>query len=116
MKNNNNIFKRIILHQTSTKIIYQDNLVTAFNDIYPQSPVHILIVPNHFIETCNNINHSHELTLGRMLLVCSKLAKQKNIDKNGYRIVINCNKHGCQEIFYLHIHLLGGRQGSKIYY
>ncbi|QJC29839.1 HIT domain-containing protein [Enterobacteriaceae endosymbiont of Plateumaris sericea] len=116
MKNNNDIFKKIILHKTSTKIIYQDNLVTAFNDIYPKSPVHILIIPNNFIETFNDINHTHELILGRMLLVASKIAKQKSIDKDGYRIVINCNKHGCQEIFYLHIHLLGGRQGSKEYY
>ncbi|QJC28952.1 HIT domain-containing protein [Enterobacteriaceae endosymbiont of Plateumaris rustica] len=113
---NNNIFEKIILHKTSTKILYQDNLVTAFHDLYPKSPVHILIIPNNFIATLNDINKTHELTLGRMLLVASKIAKKKCIDKNGYRIVINCNRHGCQEIFYLHIHLLGGRQGIKEYY
>ncbi|QJC28054.1 histidine triad nucleotide-binding protein [Enterobacteriaceae endosymbiont of Plateumaris braccata] len=116
MKNNNDIFKKIILHKTSTNIIYQDELVTAFHDIYPKSPIHILIVPNKFIATLNDINQTHELILGRMLLVSSKIAKKTNINKNGYRIVINCNKHGCQEIFYLHLHLLGGRQGIKEYY
>ncbi|QJC36805.1 HIT domain-containing protein [Enterobacteriaceae endosymbiont of Donacia vulgaris] len=114
MNNKKNIFQQILSKKIITDIIYQDDLVTAFNDINPQSPVHVLIIPNIFIKTLNDVNHNHELILGRMLLVASKIAKKKNINNSGYRIVINCNKHGHQTIFYLHIHLLGGREGIKI--
>lgn len=116
MNNKKNIFQQILSKKIITNIIYQDNLVTAFNDIKPQSPIHILILPNIFIKTLNNVNYKHELILGRMLLVASKIAKKKKIHKSGYRIVINCNVHGCQTIFYLHMHLLGGRQGVNIFF
>ncbi|QJC38028.1 HIT domain-containing protein [Enterobacteriaceae endosymbiont of Donacia marginata] len=116
MNNKKNIFQQIISKKIITNIVYQDNLVTAFNDIKPQSPIHILIIPNIFIKTLNNIKSEHQLLLGRMLLVASKIAKKKKIDKSGYRVVINCNHHGCQTIFYLHMHLLGGRQGINIFF
>ncbi|QJC31967.1 HIT domain-containing protein [Enterobacteriaceae endosymbiont of Donacia versicolorea] len=116
MKNKKNIFQKILSRKITTDIIYQDNLVTAFNDINPQSPIHILIIPNIFINTLNDIKKNDELILGRMLFVASKIAKKKNISEKGYRIVINCNKHGCQTIFYLHMHLLGGRQGIKNFF
>ncbi|QJC33584.1 HIT domain-containing protein [Enterobacteriaceae endosymbiont of Donacia provostii] len=117
LNNKKNIFKKILSNKINNNIIiYKDELVTAFNDIKPLSPIHILIIPNTFISTLNDINKNHELILGRMLLVASKLAKKKYIDKNGYRIVINCNNHGCQTVFYLHMHLLGGRQGTKIFF
>ncbi|QJC34405.1 HIT domain-containing protein [Enterobacteriaceae endosymbiont of Donacia crassipes] len=116
MNNKENIFQKILSKKINVNIIYQDKLVTAFDDIKPQSPIHILIIPNTFISTLNNINKNHELLLGRMVLVASKLAKKKYINNSGYRIVINCNDHGCQTIFYLHMHLLGGRQGTKNFF
>ncbi|QJC35580.1 histidine triad nucleotide-binding protein [Enterobacteriaceae endosymbiont of Donacia sparganii] len=116
MNNKKNIFQQILSKKIITKIIYEDNLVTAFNDIKPQSPIHVLIIPNNFISTLNDINKNHELILGRMLLVASKIAKKMLIDKDGYRVVINCNKNGGQTIFYLHMHLLGGRQGIKFFF
>ncbi|QJC37213.1 HIT domain-containing protein [Enterobacteriaceae endosymbiont of Donacia thalassina] len=116
MNSKENIFQKILSKKVITDIIYQDNLVTAFNDINPQSPVHILIIPNILIKTLNDINNNHEFILGRMLLVASKIAKKKHINKLGYRIVINCNVHGCQTIFHLHMHLLGGRQGIKNFF
>ncbi|QJC32777.1 histidine triad nucleotide-binding protein [Enterobacteriaceae endosymbiont of Donacia semicuprea] len=116
MNNKKNIFQKILSRKIITNIIYQDNLVTAFNDIKPESPVHILIIPNNFIATLNDIKKNDELILGRMLFIASKIAKKKNIDKKGYRIVINCNEHGCQTIFYLHMHLLGGRQGINKFF
>ncbi|QJC31544.1 HIT domain-containing protein [Enterobacteriaceae endosymbiont of Donacia tomentosa] len=116
MNNKQNIFQQIVSKKINTKILYEDELVTVFNDIKPKSPIHVLIIPNITIYTLNEVNKSHELILGRMLLVASKIAKKKNIDKDGYRVVINCNKNGCQEIFYLHMHLLGGRKGTKNFF
>ncbi|QJC35176.1 HIT domain-containing protein [Enterobacteriaceae endosymbiont of Donacia proxima] len=116
MNDKKNIFQKILSKKINANIIYQDKLVTAFDDIHPQSPIHILIIPNTFISTLNDINKNHELLLGRMILVSSKLAKKKCISNNGYRIIINCNTHGCQTIFYLHMHLLGGRQGTKNFF
>ncbi|MCR3755113.1 MAG: purine nucleoside phosphoramidase [Candidatus Westeberhardia cardiocondylae] len=106
---NNNIFKKIINHEISSNIIYQDNLITAFYDINPKAPVHILLVPNIEISTMNEINNKHKNILTRLMTVAVKIAIKKKINKSGYRLVINCNKHGCQDVYHLHIHLLGGK-------
>ncbi len=103
-----NIFREIILGNIKSKIIYKDKDITAFNDINPKALVHIIIVPNIYIKNMNQVNKEHIFILGKMLVVASKIAKKKNIYKDGYRIVINCNKYAGQEIFYLHMHLLGG--------
>ncbi len=111
---NKNIFSKIVNNEIKSKIIYKDKYVTAFNDINPKCPVHIIIVPNIYIKNLNYINKSNILLLGKMLFIASKLAKKNNISKNGYRIVINCNKHSGQEIDYLHLHILGGCYLGKI--
>ncbi len=103
-----NIFKNIIDGKLKTKIIYKDKDVTVFNDLNPRALVHIIIIPNIYIKNMNWINKNHIFILGKMLFIASKIAKKKKIHKNGYRIVINCNKYAGQEIFYLHMHLLGG--------
>ncbi len=102
------VFSKIIDGKIKSDIVYKDKYVTAFNDIKPKSPVHILIIPNVFIKNMNHVNDDHLFILGKLLLVASKIAYIKKINKFGYRIVINCNKHGGQEINYLHLHLLGG--------
>ncbi len=112
--NKKNIFQEIILGNIKSKIIYQDKDITAFNDINPKALVHIIIVPNIYIKNMNKINKKHIFILGKMLLVSSKIAKKKKISKNGYRIVINCNKYAGQEVFYLHMHLLGGNYLGNI--
>ncbi len=104
-----NIFKEILKDKIKVDIVYKDNYVTAFNDINPKAPIHIILIPNIYIKNMNYINDSQLFILGKMLLVASKIAKYKNIDKNGYRLVINCNKDSGQEIDYLHIHILGGK-------
>ncbi len=106
--NKNNIFTKIINHEYKTKIVYQDKDITVFNDINPKAPVHIILVPNTYIKSMNRISNKHILILGKLLYVASRIAKKKNIHKDGYRIIINCNKYGGQKIDYLHIHLLGG--------
>ncbi|CAG9001179.1 MAG: Purine nucleoside phosphoramidase [Candidatus Celerinatantimonas neptuna] len=104
------IFSKIIRQELDTELLYQDDLVTAFRDISPQAPVHILIVPNKLIPTVNDVQSEDELTIGRMVTVARQLAKQENIAEDGYRLVINCNEFGGQEVFHLHMHLLGGKR------
>lgn len=103
------IFSKIIEGEIDADIVYQDEDVTAFRDINPQAPTHILIVPNKEIPTVNDLTEEDVEVTGRMLLLASQLAKEEGIDEDGYRLLINCNEHGGQEVFHLHMHLIGGR-------
>ena len=103
------IFSKIIRKEIPSDVVYQDELVTAFRDISPQTPTHILIIPNVLIPTVNDVKSEHEPALGRMLTVAAKLAKEEGIAEDGYRLIINCNKHGGQEVYHLHMHLVGGK-------
>lgn len=108
------IFSKIIRREIPSDIIYQDDSVTAFRDISPQAPVHILIIPNKIIPTVNDIGEDDEKVLGHLFTVAAKLAKQEGIDESGYRLIMNCNKDGGQEVYHLHMHLLGGKQLGKL--
>ena len=103
------IFARIIAGEIPADIVYSDDWITAFRDIEPLAPVHILIVPNKTIATVNDIDDADAELIGRMLLVARDIAKREGIAASGYRLVINCNEDGGQEVFHLHIHLIGGR-------
>lgn len=103
------IFSKIIRREIPSDIVYQDDLVTAFRDISPQAPSHILIVPNQLIPTINDVRPEHEAALGRMLTVAAKIAREEGIADDGYRLIINCNRHGGQEVYHIHMHLLGGK-------
>lgn len=103
------IFSKIIRREIPTDILYQDELVTAFRDISPRAPTHILIVPNVLIPTVNDVEAEHEAALGRLFTVARKLAKDAGIAENGYRLIMNCNQHGGQEVFHIHMHLVGGK-------
>lgn len=104
------IFTKIINKEIPANIVYQDELVTAFRDIAPQAPTHILIIPNKFIPTVNHVTTEDELALGRLFTVAAKLAKEEGIAEDGYRLIMNCNKNGGQEVFHIHMHLLGGQK------
>lgn len=104
-----NIFAQIINGETPADIVYQDDQVTAFRDISPKAPVHILIVPNKVIPTVNDLDDTDAALAGHMMLVARDLAKQEGIAEDGYRLLINCNQHGGQEVYHLHLHLMGGR-------
>jgi len=108
------IFSKIIRQEIPTPLLYQDDLVTAFRDISPQANSHILIIPNKLIPTINDVDDEDELTLGRMVTVAKKLAKEEGIDKNGYRLIMNCNQHGGQEVYHIHMHLVGGQALGKM--
>lgn len=103
------IFSKIIRREIPSDVVYQDELVTAFRDISPQAPTHILIVPNHLIPTTNDAQAQDELALGRMITAAAKIAAAEGIAEDGYRLVMNCNRHAGQEVFHIHMHLLGGR-------
>lgn len=103
------IFSKIIRREIPADILYQDELVTAFRDISPQAPTHILVVPNILIPTANDMLADHEVTLGRMMVVAAKIAKEEGIAEDGYRLIMNCNQHGGQEVYHIHLHLVGGR-------
>ena len=103
------IFSKIIRQEIPTPLLYQDELVTAFRDVAPRVDSHILIVPNKHIATINDVTSEDELTLGRMITVAKKLAKEEGIDEKGYRLIINCNNDGGQEVYHIHMHLLGGQ-------
>lgn len=102
------IFSKIIRREIPADILYQDDLVTAFRDISPKAPTHILIIPNHLIATTNDVKASDEPALGRMITVAAKLAEEAGIAAEGYRLIMNCNRHGGQEVYHIHMHLVGG--------
>ncbi|MCB0215359.1 MAG: HIT domain-containing protein [Chloroflexi bacterium] len=103
------LFAKIVRREIPADIVYQDELVTAFRDIHPAAPVHLLIVPNHVIATANDVGAAEEAVLGRMHRVAAELATREGIADSGYRLIVNCNAHGGQEVYHLHMHLLGGR-------
>jgi histidine triad (HIT) family protein len=103
------LFERVISGELPADIVYRDARVTAFRDIHPRAPVHILIVPNKVIATANDIADADEALIGHMVTVARDLARSTGIAEDGYRLIINCNAHGGQEVYHLHLHLLGGR-------
>jgi len=102
------LFEKIISGEVSADIVFQDSRVTAFRDIAPRAPTHILIVPNKIIATANDIADADEALIGHLFTVARDLAQKEGIANNGYRLIINCNKHGGQEVYHLHLHLVGG--------
>jgi histidine triad (HIT) family protein len=103
------IFAKIIRGEIPSDRVYQDDLVTAFRDINPLAPVHILIVPNKLIPSLNDLTEEDSALAGHMMLVAKQLAEREGIARDGYRLIVNCNAHGGQEVFHLHLHLIGGR-------
>ena len=89
-------------------VVYEDESILAFKDINPQAPVHILVIPKDHIATLNELTDTQ--LAGKLLQTAVELAKKEGLSEAGYRTVFNCNKQGGQEVYHLHLHLLGGRQ------
>ena len=104
------LFCRIISKEIKSDIVLEDEDVLAFRDINPQAPIHFLIVPKKHISTINDLQPEDEALAAKIILTAKSLAKQENIDANGYRLVFNCNNDGGQEVYHIHLHLLGGRR------
>ena len=106
----NCIFCKIIAGDIPSKKIHEDDFCVAFNDISPQAPTHILIIPREHFASLDEVETQHKEVLGHLLLTAAELARTNGFAKKGYRIVINTNDDGGQTVFHLHVHLLGGRQ------
>lgn len=103
------VFSKIVRGEIPADIVYRDDLVTAFRDISPLTPTHVLIVPNETIPTLADVSADDEAVLGRLLRVAADIAENEGIATDGYRVMINCRDHGGQEVYHLHLHLMGGR-------
>ena len=104
------IFNKIINREIPADIVYEDDEILAFRDINPQAPTHVLVIPKVDIATVNDIQPEQAVLIGKLVLAAQQIAKQEGIAEDGYRLAINCNQHGCQEVFHLHLHLIGGKQ------
>lgn len=104
------LFCKIVKGDIPSKRVFENENLLAFRDINPQAPTHILIIPKVHIPTLNNLEASHQNLAGEILLTAVNLAKQENIATSGYRTVFNCNSDGGQDVYHIHLHLLGGRQ------
>jgi histidine triad (HIT) family protein len=106
---NDCLFCKIAAGTIPSKIVYEDDSTTAFEDVNPQAPVHVLVVPKRHAASLAELNDADATLLGHLMLIGAKVAKQKGIADSGYRLVLNTGKHGGQSVFHLHVHVLGGR-------
>ena len=103
------IFGKIVRGEIDADVVYRDDLVTAFRDVNPQAPSHVLIVPNEPVQSVAEVGGAHEAALGRMFTAARKIAEDEGIAEGGFRLIVNTRSHAGQEVHYLHMHLLGGR-------
>lgn len=106
----NGIFAKIIRKEIPANIVFESDNVLAFEDINPKAPVHILIVPKLPVATVNDFETDHAAIIGELVLAARQIAKDKGIDEKGYRLVFNTLDDGGQEIYHVHLHLMGGRR------
>lgn len=103
------LFTKIINREIPSKIVFENEQVLAFQDITPQAPHHILIIPKIEIPTLNDLTPENIHYVGEMFLAAKEIAKELKVDERGYRVVMNCNRDAGQTVFHLHLHLLAGR-------
>ena len=103
------LFCKIARGEIPAKIVYQDEKLTAFRDVAPQAPVHILIIPVQHFSTIKELTPQDRTLVGDMVLLANRLAKEEGLSDNGYRLVVNCGPQGGQTAYHVHMHLLGGR-------
>ena len=106
------IFSKIINKEIPAEIVYEDDELLAFNDINPQAPFHILIIPRKHIYTINNIENQDKILIGELFFAAKEIAKENKISESGYRLIFNCNENGGQTVFHIHLHMLGKRKMS----
>ena len=104
------IFTKIINKEIPADILFENENVLAFRDINPQAPIHFLVIPKKEISTLNDLEETDKDIVGELFMVAKNLAKKEGIADSGYRTVFNCNKHGAQTVYHIHLHVLGGRQ------
>ncbi len=107
---NSCIFCRIVAREIPSDIVYQDDRITAFRDINPQAPVHIVVVPNQHISSLTEMEQSQEGVVGHMTYAATVLADREGISRSGFRLVMNAGPDAGQSVDHIHMHLLGGRK------
>jgi histidine triad (HIT) family protein len=109
------IFCTIAKGKAPARVVLERPELLAFEDLHPQAPVHVLLVPREHVATLNDLREDHALLVGKLVLAAAQVAQEKGIARDGYRLLANCNAHGGQAIYHLHFHLLGGRPlGPKL--
>lgn len=103
------LFCKIVNREIPASIVYEDDAVLAFNDINPQAPTHVLIVPKPHVATLNDLQPDHDAMVGTLVRTAAAIAKERGLDAPGYRTVFNTNRDAGQTVFHIHLHLLGGR-------
>ena len=103
------LFCRIAANELPHRRVFEDDAIVAFEDIQPQAPVHLLVVPRRHIPTLNDVTSGDDALLGRLHRVAAELATARGVAAQGYRVVVNCNAGAGQSVFHLHLHVLGGR-------
>ena len=111
-ENNDCLFCKIVEKKIPADIVYESENIIAFKDIEPKAPIHCLIIPKKHISTINDIDGSNSNIIGLMYEAAAQLARTLNVDKDGYRVVMNCNSNGGQTVYHIHLHFLAGRQLS----
>ena len=106
------IFCKIASGTAAARILHQDAEITAFHDIHPLAPVHVLVIPNRHIDSANDLTTKDQALLGKMILTASRLAGELGVAQSGYRLFINTGRDGGQTVQHLHLHLVGGRKIS----
>jgi histidine triad (HIT) family protein len=106
------LFCKIINRDIPGSIVYEDDRVLAFNDINPQAPTHVLIVPKRHIESLNGLQTGDDQIVGELVRRAAAIAKERGISAGGYRTVFNTNRDAGQTVFHIHLHLIGGRSMS----
>lgn len=109
-KNMSTIFTKIINKEIPADILFEDDDILAFRDINPQAPIHFLVIPKKEIRTLNDIEENDKDLIGKLFIIAKELAKSEGISEEGYRTIFNCNEHGAQTVYHIHLHVLGGRQ------
>jgi histidine triad (HIT) family protein len=104
------IFCKIVAGQAPSEMLYQDEQVTAFRDIHPVAPTHVLIIPNQHVASVNDLTVEDEQVIGHLFSVARMLAEQEGIHQSGYRLIVNTGPHAGQLVFHLHLHLIGGQR------
>jgi len=107
---NDCLFCKIVKREVPASIVYEDDRVLAFNDINPQAPTHILVIPKQHVATLNDLSPDHDAMIGELVRRAAAIAKDRGLSAGGFRTVFNTNREAGQTVFHVHLHLIGGRR------
>ena len=104
------LFCRIIAGQAPARLVHQDDRLIAIDDIRPQAPTHVLVIPRRHVATLNDLVASDDGLVGEMIRRAAAIARERGIADQGYRTIFNCNRGAGQSVFHIHLHVIGGRR------